>query len=243
LPNSRLNCFNNRLTNRFFMPKSIINFLLLLGIIGIAIFFRFYQLELVPPGLYPDVAINGTDAIESLKTGQFKLFYPGNNGREGLFIWFDALSIYLFGAGIYALKFPAALAGTLTVIGLYLLGKELFGKKGENAALLASFFLAVSFWPVNFSRIGFRAILVPLCLVFAFYFFTKGFRYFFWRRFLHLHQFPARRSPAFFGFGWLVSLLLAGQTADQFFTRFRDLTGHYLHCRPAYRVIFFKQSG
>ena len=160
----------------FFMSKSTITFLLLLTILGIAVFFRFYRLDRIPPGLYPDVAINGNDALDSLKTGQFKLFYPENNGREGMIVWLDALSIYLFGAGVYALKFPAALAGVLTIIGLYLLGKELFGKKGECAALLASFFLATSFWHVNFSRIGFRAILVPFFLVFAFYFFTKGFK-------------------------------------------------------------------
>jgi 4-amino-4-deoxy-L-arabinose transferase-like glycosyltransferase len=158
------------------MYKFSKNCLILLAIVGIAAFFRFYQLDRIPPGLYPDVAINGTEAIEGLKTGQFKLFYPENNGREGMMIWLDALFISLFGPGIYALKFGAALAGVLTVVGIYLLGKELFGKKGENAALLASFFLATSFWHVNFSRIGFRAILTPLCLIFAFYFFFKGFR-------------------------------------------------------------------
>lgn len=158
------------------MPKSQKTLALLCLIIGIAAFFRFYQLDRIPPGLYPDVAINGTEAIEGLRSGQFKLFYPENNGREGLIIWLDALSIYLLGASVYALKFPAALAGVLTVVGIYFLGKELFGRKGECASLLASLFLATSFWHVNFSRIGFRAILAPLCLVFAFYFFIKGFR-------------------------------------------------------------------
>ena len=42
--------------------------------------------------------------------------------------------------------------------------------------LLSSFFLATSFWHVNFSRIGFRAILLPFILVFAFYFLFKGLR-------------------------------------------------------------------
>lgn len=150
--------------------------LIFFAIIAVAVFFRFYRLESIPPGLYPDVAINGNDAINSLKTGQFKLFYPENNGREGLMIWLDAFSFSLLGVSVYALKFPSALAGVLTVIGIYLLGRELFGKKQELVPYLASFFLAVSFWHVNFSRIGFRAILTPLCLVFAFYFFTKGFR-------------------------------------------------------------------
>ncbi|MEF8847221.1 MAG: hypothetical protein V5A57_02240, partial [Candidatus Paceibacterota bacterium] len=69
----------------------------------------------------------------------------------------------------------------LTVLGTYLAAKELFlltysKNKADRIALFSSFFTAVSFWHINFSRIGFRAILVPLLLSFAFYFLFKGFR-------------------------------------------------------------------
>jgi predicted membrane-bound mannosyltransferase len=53
----------------------------LLVILAIASFFRLWKLDSIPPGLYPDVAINGNDALDSLKTGTFKVFYPENNGR------------------------------------------------------------------------------------------------------------------------------------------------------------------
>jgi len=152
----------------------------LLVILAIAAFFRLWQLDSIPPGLYPDVAINGNDALDSLKTGNFKVFYPENNGREGLFIWLIAASFSIFGISIWSIKIVAAIIGILTVLGLYLLTKELFSKLAENSsrpiALLSSFFLAVSFWHVNFSRIGFRAILLPFVLVFGFYFLFKGFR-------------------------------------------------------------------
>ena len=46
----------------------------------------------VPPGVYPDEAKNANDAIETLQTGEYKIFYPENNGREGLWIWLIALS-------------------------------------------------------------------------------------------------------------------------------------------------------
>ena len=88
-------------------------------------------------------------------------------------MWLIAFSFSIFGASVWSIKIVAALIGISTVLGLYLLTKELFNK---NVALLSSFFLAVSFWHVNFSRIGFRAILVPFVLVFAFYFLFKGFR-------------------------------------------------------------------
>ncbi|KPJ56913.1 hypothetical protein AMJ49_03275 [Parcubacteria bacterium DG_74_2] len=158
------------------------NLIFLLIVLSIAAFFRLWQLDEIPPGLYPDVAINGNEALESLKTGNFKLFYSENNGREGLFIWLIALSFLIFGVNVWSIKIVAAVIGILTVFGLYLLTKDLFEKtidnkrKATDIALLSSFFLAISFWHVNFSRIGFRAILLPFVLVFFFYFLFKGFK-------------------------------------------------------------------
>lgn len=152
--------------------------LFFLAILLLAGFFRFWQLDQVPPGLYPDVAVNGIDALNALKTGDFKVFYPENNGREGFFINLDALSIWLFGPSVFALKFPAVLLGFLTVLGFYFLVKEIFAylekEKAEIIALLSTFFLAISFWHVNFSRLGFRAIMVPFCLVWSFWFLFKA---------------------------------------------------------------------
>ncbi len=42
--------------------------------------------------------------------------------------------------------------------------------------LLASFFLATSFWHINFSRIGFRAIMSPFWSIWGFYFILLAFR-------------------------------------------------------------------
>lgn len=148
--------------------------ILLFIIIAIASFFRLWQLDLIPPGLYPDEAMNANDALDTLESKQFKLFYPENNGREGLHIWILSFSFALLGPSIWALKIVSSLFGILTVLGLYLLTKELF--KDKNIALLASFFLSVSFWHVNFSRIGFRAIIIPFILVFGFYFLIKAFK-------------------------------------------------------------------
>ena len=164
--------------------KKAIIFLLIILII--AAFFRLWQLDSIPPGLYPDEAINGNEALDIIQQGKFKIFYPENNGREGLFIWLISLSFLIFGPSIWAIKIVPAIFGILTVLGLYLLTKELLriencklkivNLKNETIALTASFFLAISFWHINFSRIGFRAILVPFVLVFGFYFLFRGFR-------------------------------------------------------------------
>lgn len=145
----------------------------IIGIILIAIFFRFYKITSIPPGLYPDEAINGNDALDALKNNSFKVFYPHNNGREGLFINLIALIFKVLGPAIWTLRLPSAIFGVLTVYGLYLLAKEIFNK---NIALFSSFLLAVSFWHTNFSRISFRAIMVPFFIVFSFYFLFLAFK-------------------------------------------------------------------
>jgi len=145
----------------------------LIVIIALAVFFRFWQFTSIPAGLYQDEAMNGADALTSLKTGDYKVFYTNNNGREGMIMWLDALAIKLFGAEPWVLRLFPAIAGVLAVLGLYFLAKELFG---VEIALISSFFMAMSFWAVNFSRIGFRAGLIVPVLIWSFYFLYRGFK-------------------------------------------------------------------
>ena len=140
---------------------------ILFAILVLAAFFRLYQITTIPPGLFSDEAVNGINALEAIETappaGEYKVFYPENNGREGLFINIQALSVQIFGNKPWALRGVSAMFGIFTVLGLYFLTKELFKK--ESVALFASFFLATSYWHINFSRIGFRAIMAPFFLV------------------------------------------------------------------------------
>ena len=163
--------------------------LLVLLIFIIALFLRTYRLTELPPGLYPDEAMNGSNAIEANATGNYKLYYPENNGREGLFINIQAQALRLLvprSGGLaepWMLRIVSALFGTLTVLGMYFLGKELFRNsqftihnseltdyglrisKSGFIGFAAMFFTATSFWHIMFSRIGFRAIMAPFCLV------------------------------------------------------------------------------
>ena len=141
-------------------------------ILIIAGFFRFYHLTTLPPGLYPDEAMNGNNALEALRAGNYKVFYPENNGREGLFMNIQALSLKAFGVREpWALRFPSPVFGLLTVLGIYFLGKKLFSAR---VGLLASFFAATSVWHIMFSRIGFRAIMAPFFLTWALYLFLEA---------------------------------------------------------------------
>jgi len=146
----------------------------LVVILIIASFLRLHNFTELPPGLYPDEAMNGNNAVEAWTNQDWKVFYPENHGREGLFINIQSLFIAAFGNEPWALRFPSAIFGILTVLGLYLFTKELF--KSKNLALLAAFLLATSFWHINFSRIGFRAIMAPFFLTLALYFLLLSIR-------------------------------------------------------------------
>jgi len=148
-------------------------YILLFFIIVLGFFLRIYNIDNAPPGVYPDEAVNGEDALRALNTGNFQWFYPANQGREGLMMNLVALCFKFFGASILSLKLPAIVFGTLTILGAYLLGKELFNTR---VGLISSFLVSVGYWAINFNRISFRANLLPFVLVFSFYFLWKGLR-------------------------------------------------------------------
>jgi hypothetical protein len=174
--------------------------LLLCSILFVACFFRLHGLTTIPPGLYLDEAMEGVNAQNVAQTGQFKVFYPEDNGREGLYVNILAFAFkyhILPEIAPWSVRVPAAVAGVLTVFGIYFLVGELFNTQDEPAAisfaqrevvpithksksailaLLSSFFLATSFWHINFSRIAFRAILAPCCLVWSVYLLLKMIR-------------------------------------------------------------------
>jgi hypothetical protein len=164
---------------------------LLISVLILAAFLRTYHLRSAPPGLYPDEAMNGNNALEALMTHHFKVFYPENNGREGLFINIQALSLWTsrlatghFVTEAWALRFPSTIIGILTVLGMYFLARELFAdtpteeglRGGRRYGALAAFLLATSTWHLIFSRDGFRAVMAPLMLVWTLYFVLRAMR-------------------------------------------------------------------
>ena len=156
------------------MAKRKIYILLSLSlIIALGLFLRAYNINHVPLGIYSDEAFNGLDAINAMH-GHWQWFYEANDGREGLFINLIAICFKLFGVSIPALLLPSIFFGTITILGVYLLSKELF--QNERIAIIGALLAAVSFWAIDFSRISFRAIMLPAVLVFSFYFLWKGLR-------------------------------------------------------------------
>jgi 4-amino-4-deoxy-L-arabinose transferase-like glycosyltransferase len=155
---------------------------LFLGLILVlAVFFRFYLINSMPGGLFPDEAANGLD-INLMQQGHLQPFYERGNGREALFFYMLWGSITVFGKSPWAHHIVSALIGVLSVLLCFLVTKRLFSiaapDKNEsyikhraiNIALLASFLMAVSTWHIVLSRTAFRAIQIPLFSSMTFYF-------------------------------------------------------------------------
>ena len=123
---------------------------------------RFFQLGQNPPGLYWDEVSLGYNAYSILTTGRdehgewlpltrFKAF--GDYNPPG-YIYATVPSIALFGLNEFAVRFPSALFGSLTVLLTYFLVKEI--SKNRLWALLSALILAAMPWHVHFSRAAFE---------------------------------------------------------------------------------------
>jgi hypothetical protein len=136
----------------------------LLVVLAVAALLRFMLLDSNPPGLFTDEAFYGMNASQVLGGADIRPFYAANSGREGLFMLLLAAAIAMGGHTVVALRATAAAIGLSTVAAIYLAGRSLFSdeRAGNWIALLAATALAVSSWHVHFSRIAFRAILLPL---------------------------------------------------------------------------------
>ena len=146
-------------------------------ILVVATFFRLWRINSVPPGLFGDEAVNGLDALDVL-AGRGQVFFPANYGREGLHMFIIAAFFRLLDVTPLAIRLPSVIAGILTVLVTYWLGRELFISEDprfrSTVPLLAALWLATAYWHVHFSRFGIRGVFTPLCGALAFAAFWRG---------------------------------------------------------------------
>ena len=98
----------------------------------LAVFLRFYKLSSNPPSLYWEEAALGYDAYSILKTGKdfhgnkFPLvaFESFGDWKPSLYFYTLVPSIALFGLNEFAVRFPSAFFGSLTVLLTYFLVKS-----------------------------------------------------------------------------------------------------------------------
>jgi hypothetical protein len=147
--------------------------LILVGLGVIVVLLRLHRLSELPPGLFFDEGAHGMDALEVLK-GQHSVFFPENQGREGLIVYAVALLIPILDRTILAIRLPTALASAGAVFAVFWLGQILFGQDEESGqrtrwralfiATVAAGLLAVSIGQTIIGRIAYRANFMPLLL-------------------------------------------------------------------------------
>lgn len=147
---------------------------LVLTVFGLSIFYRLYQLDVIPIEPFSDHAEKILDVYE-ITEGETLIFFQRNTGREAFQMYWTLLVANVFGTGFsfLSLKLGTVLLGILTLPYVYLLGRE-YGN--ERVALFALFLFGIAYWPNVISRIGLRFPLYPLFLAPALLYLTRGLR-------------------------------------------------------------------
>ena len=153
-------------------------YITLFFILILAAFLRFYMLGSIPSGLTNDEAGVGWDAYSILQTGrdQWNQFLPLHFIAFGdypapLLRYLTVPSILVFGLNSFAIRFPSALFGVISVLLIFFLGKKLFN---EKIGLLASFLLAISPWAIGLSRVTIEPNIAITIFLFAFFIYLNS---------------------------------------------------------------------
>ncbi len=139
---------------------------------------RLPLVDVHPPGLWYDEAIEGLDALSIL--GNSKK-YPGKVPSAGFPIFFDTeqhprepMYMYLLGViflfvkpTVFSLRAGSALCGALGVPALY--GLALCATKNRRLAFLSALILLTMRWQIHNSRLALRVILFTLWLTISFW--------------------------------------------------------------------------
>lgn len=147
---------------------------LIVALAVLIIFFRFYRLDGIPGEPFSDHAEKLLDVFD-VTQGQTNIFFPRNTGREFFQFYWTVAVAFVFGTGLtfISLKIGTALIGLLTLPYVYLLGREVGGKR---VALFALALAGISYWLITISRIGLRFPLYPAFTAPALYFLIRGLR-------------------------------------------------------------------
>lgn len=148
--------------------------LLLIAVLAAGAYFRFAQLDAIPPEMTSDHVEKLMD-VNDVMTIKPYVFLERNTGREPLQFYFAALLIRWFDTGLthLTLKLIGAIAGLLLLPFVYLIGKEV---EDESFGLLAAALTAISFWATAISRVGLRFPLTPLFVAPTLFFLLRGLR-------------------------------------------------------------------
>lgn len=134
---------------------------------------RMYQIDKMPNGLNIDEASSGYDAFSIMKYGIDRngnsfpvVLYAWGSGQSVLYSYIMIPFLIIFnGLTVFSMRFPMALIGSISILIIYLLLKNIFNNK--KIALIGAFFLAICPWHIMKSRWGMECNIFPDIILLA----------------------------------------------------------------------------
>jgi len=160
-------------------PEAV-NKILLGLVIVFAFFLRFYKVAEIPPALNWDETSIGYNAYSILKTGrdEWGKLLPVHFKSYGEYklpaqVYASIPGIAIFGLNGLGVRITPVVYGTLTVLLLFFLARELF--KNRWVGLGSAFLLAISPWHIQLTRASFESSFSVFWVTLGVWLFVKGF--------------------------------------------------------------------
>lgn len=157
------------------MNRRFILFLILF----LAAILRFFNVSRFPVSLYWDEVAIGYNGYSISKTGsdEYGKFLPitfesFQDSKLPGYIYLTAVNEMIFGVNAFAVRFTSVVSGIFSVYLVYLIAKRLFNDS-THIPHIASFFMAISPWALQFSRVGFEANSALTISLLGIYFYLK----------------------------------------------------------------------
>lgn len=157
--------------------------IILILIVILGLFLRFWQGGLVPTGLNRDEASIGYTAYSLLLTGkdEYGKFLPisiesfGDWKLPG-YIYAVIAAVKFFSLNELAVRLPSMVLGTVTIVLVYFLTLEIFSdeKHKYGISFVSALLLAISPWHIHFSRVASEANMSVFFICAAILLFFKG---------------------------------------------------------------------
>ncbi|OGM73693.1 hypothetical protein A3H19_06500 [Candidatus Woesebacteria bacterium RIFCSPLOWO2_12_FULL_39_9] len=170
------------------MFKKKINLYLLITLL-LAGLLRIWKLNKVPVSLFADELDVGYQAYSIIHTGRDYFgnllplhFHSYADFRAPFYIYSAIPTVAISGISAWGVRLPAAIFGTLGVLGIYLLVEEILkiekfkAINGRKLAFVSALVLTFSPWHIQYSRAAFEVTELLFFYLIGFYFFFKFLR-------------------------------------------------------------------
>lgn len=136
-----------------------------------------------PVSLYWDEASIGYEAYSVSETGSdmhgndwLQPIYPAyGDYKAPVYIWLTALILKIYPVSQTAVRLPSVILGSLSILLVYFLSRELIGKERRSyLPLFVAVAMAVLPWHIHFSRVGFEANVGLFFVIFSLWMLLKA---------------------------------------------------------------------